>query len=173
MASHVCRWSAPGGLVLLVVLGCVVGAVHADEGDPPGRVARLSDVEGAVSLEPAGLQEWVAAPLNRPLTTGDRLWVDQSSRAELDLGDAALRVGNRTGFAFLNLDDNTAQVQLTAGSLIVRIRDMWADQLYEVDTPNVAIKLQQPGEYRVDVSDAGDVTIVKVAEGAAQVTGGG
>jgi FecR protein len=173
MASDMRQWRVPAGLVLLAVLACVLAPARADDGDPPGRLARLSDVEGAVSLEPAGLQEWTAAPVNRPLTTGDRLWTDQSSRAELDLGDAAVRLGSRTGLAFLNLDENIAQMQLTAGSLIVRIRDMWANQHYEIDTPNVAVTLQQPGEYRVDVSDAGDATVAKVIDGAAQVTGGG
>ena len=173
MASDTRHWRAPAGLAVLAVLACMSAVARADDGDPPGRLARLSDVEGAVSLEPAGLQEWTAAPANRPLTTGDRLWADQSSRAELDLGDAAVRIGSRTGVAFLNLDENTAQIQLTAGSLIVRIRDMWANQLYEIDTPNVAVTLQQPGEYRVDVSDAGDATVVKVVDGAAQATGGG
>jgi FecR protein len=173
MASDTRPWRAPGGLALLVVLACLSAPARADDGDPPGRLARLSDVEGAVSLEPAGLQEWSTASVNRPLTRGDRLWADQSSRAELDLGDAAVRLGSRTGFAFLNLDENTTQMQLTGGSLIVRIRDMWANQLYEIDTPNVAVTLQQPGEYRVDVSDAGDATVVKVVDGAAQATGGG
>jgi len=173
MASKALPWRAPPGLTILAVLACVLAPAHADEADPPGRVARLSDVEGAVSVEPAGLEQWTAALINRPLTTGDRLWADQSSRAELDLGDAALRLGSRTGIALLNLDDNTAQIQLTAGALIVRIRDMWANQLYEIDTPNVAVTLKQPGDYRVDVSDAGDATVVKVVDGAAQVSGAG
>jgi hypothetical protein len=173
MATNRRRWSAPGGLTLLEVLACVLPAARADEADPAGRYARLSDEEGAVSLEPAGVQECTAASHNLPLTTGDRLWADQSSRAELDLGDAALRLGSRTGVAFLNLDDNTAQMQLTAGTLIVHVRDMWASQRYEVDTPNVAVTLQQPGDYRLEVSEAGDTTLVRVSDGSVQATGGG
>jgi hypothetical protein len=64
-------------------------------------------------------------------------------------------------------------MQLTAGTLIVRVRDMQANQVYEVDTPNIALSLQQPGEYRVEVSDAGDATVVKVSDGAVQAAGGG
>ena len=41
--------------------------------DPPGRVARLSYLEGRVSLAADGTAEWVDAVLNRPLTSGDRL----------------------------------------------------------------------------------------------------
>src|SRR5438132_8421272 len=149
-----------------------LGSTWADEADPPGRVARLSDLQGSVSLQPAGVQEWAAATLNRPLTTGDRLWTDQSSRAELDSGAAAIRVGATTGFSFRNLDDNTAQMQVSAGTLIVHVRDLQG-QTYEVDTPNIALSLQQPGTYRVEVNDAGDTTVVKVSEGQAQAAGGG
>ena len=161
-------------LTFLILLGsAALGSAYADNADPPGRAARLSDVEGSVSLEPAGLQQWTAATLNRPPTTGDRLWADHDSRAELDAGGAVMRLGSSTALAFLNLDDSTAQMQLTAGTLIVRVRDMQANQVYEVDTPNIALSLQQPGEYRVEVSDAGDATVVKVSDGAVQAAGGG
>ena len=166
--------SVPGRLAVLALLALfALGAAWAEEEDPPGRVARLSDVEGSVSLQPAGVEEWAAATLNRPLTTGDKLWTDQNSRAELDIGAAVIRLGATTGFSFLNLDDNTAQMQVTAGALIVRVRHMQGNQTYEVDTPNIALSLQQPGEYRVEVNDAGDTTLVKVSEGQAQAAGGG
>src|SRR5882762_9018187 len=164
--------SVPGRVAVLALLALfALGAAWAEEEDPPGRVARLSDVEGSVSLQPAGVQEWAAATLNRPLTTGDKLWTDQNSRAELDIGAAVIRLGATTGFSFLNLDDNTAQMQVTAGALIVRVRHMQGNQTYEVDTPNIALSLQQPGEYRVEVNDAGDTTLVKVSEGQAQAAG--
>jgi FecR protein len=161
-----------GALALLALwASAAIAPALADEGDPPGRVARLSDVEGAVSLEPAGMEQWTAATLNRPLTTGDRLWADRDSRAELDLGDAVIRLGNNTAFAFLNLDDANAQLQVTAGTLLVRVRELAPNQSYEIDTPNLALLLQQPGAYRVEVSEAGDTTLVKVSEGAAQAAG--
>src|SRR2546429_557575 len=123
--------------------------------------------------QPAGVQDWAAASVNRPLTTGDKLWTDQSSRAELDIGAAAIRLGATTGFSFLNLDDHTAQMQVSAGTLIVRVRDLQANQTYEVDTPNIALSLQQPGEYRVEVNDAGDTTAAKVSGGQAKAAARG
>jgi hypothetical protein len=158
---------------VLLALCAAAGLAHAQDADPPGRAARLSDADGAVSLQPAGVQEWTAAALNRPLTTGDRLWSDQSSRAELDLGAAAVRLGSNTGFAFLNLDDRSVQMQLSAGALIVSVRDLQNGESYEVDTPNIALALQQPGVYRVEVNDQGTATAVAVSQGAAQAAGGG
>jgi len=60
--------------------------------DPPSRVARLGYMSGAVSFSPAGQNDWVQASLNRPLTTGDRLWADARGRAELQVGDAMIRM---------------------------------------------------------------------------------
>ena len=160
---------------LLLVSICMLGVAFAQEGgDPPGRVARLSYVQGSVSLQPAGQQEWVGAELNRPLTTSDKLWSDaQGSRAELDIGGAVIRVGADTGVSFLNLDDNLAQLQVTAGTVIIHLRELLDNQTYEIDTPNVAVVLGQPGQYRVEVSDSGDSTIVRVSDGQAEATGGG
>lgn len=141
--------------------------------NPPGRVAQLSDAEGSVSLEPAGTSSWTGASLNRPLTFGDKLWTDQDSRAELDIGDAVVRLGSTTGFSLLNLDDQTAQMQVTAGTVIIHVRSLASGEQDEIDTPNLALTLQQAGTYRVEVSDSGDTTIVKVDDGAALVTGGG
>ena len=46
----------------------------AGDVDPPLRAGRLSYVEGSVSLQPAGVDDWNAAPLNQPLTVGDAIW---------------------------------------------------------------------------------------------------
>jgi hypothetical protein len=170
MSLHLSR--AARGICLLLLLAAA-HVVRAQEADPPGRAAQLSATEGSVSLQPAGVPDWTAATLNRPLTTGDKLWSDQNSRAELDVGSAVMRLGSSTGFSFLNLDDNTVQMQLPTGALIVRVRDMQAGQIYEVDTPNVAVSLLQPGDYRVEVNGVGDSTVVKVQDGAAQAAGGG
>src|SRR5712675_531569 len=69
----------------------------AHDYDPPGRVARLSYLQGSVSFQPAGESDWGSAIVNRPITTGDRLWADDGSRAEMQLGSATVRLGARTG----------------------------------------------------------------------------
>lgn len=162
----------PRALAVLFLFG--LSAARADETDPPGRVARLSYLQGSVSLEPAGAPDWIAPELNRPLTTSDRLWSDTpGSRAELDIGGAVIRVGSATGFSFLNLDDNVAQMQVTAGTVSVTVRELLENQTYEIDTPNVAVLLDQAGQYRVDVNDAGNTTVVRVSEGQAEANGGG
>ncbi len=159
------------GAGILFCLGATALAQEAS--NPPARVAQLSYAEGSVSLEPAGTGSWTSAVLNRPLTIGDKLWTDQRSRAELDIGDAVIRLGSMTGFSFLNLDDQTAQMQVTAGTVIVHVRSLASGEQDEIDTPNLALTLQEPGTYRVEVSETGDTTLVEVDEGEALATGGG
>ena len=140
--------------------------------DPPGRAARLSVVTGNVSFQPGGVQDWVAATPNRPLTTGDRLWTDDNSRAEVNLGSAAFRLDSKTNFSFINLDDRVAQVQLSTGTLNVRVRRLGEDEAIEVDTPQAALSILRPGEYRVDVSEQGDASVVTVRGGQIEATAG-
>lgn len=156
---------------LLMLSLSLTTASWADDTDPPGRVARLGLVQGQVSIEPAGLDEWAAADSNRPVTGGDKIWADADARAELSIGSAVVRLGSATGFSFLNLDEHAAQMQVTAGTVSIHVRSM-SDTL-ELDTPNVTVGLLGPGDYRVEVNDAGDSTVVKVSGGTAEVTGGG
>src|SRR6266478_4966158 len=145
----------------------------ADDDDPPTRAARLSYASGSVSFEPAGTDDWVDAVVNRPLTTGDKLWADQDGRVEIRIDSYALRLGPQTGFSFLNLDDNVVQVRLTEGSLNMRVRRLDENQTLEIDTPNLAFNVLRPGSYRIDVNENGNVTLVTIREGQGEVTGGG
>src|SRR5215471_6284844 len=115
--------------------------------DPPSRAAQLSFLNGTVSFQPGGVEDWVPATLNRPLTTGDRLWTENGARAELHLGSAAFRLNGHTNFSFINLDDRAAQVQLSLGTLSVRVRRLAEDESIEIDTPQAALSILRPGEY--------------------------
>ena len=172
-------WSAVVGLALssAVLIPVLAVAQDQDQGDqqddPPSRVARLGYMEGSVSFQPAGETDWVQAAPNRPMTTGDKLWADQDSRAELQLGSAVIRLNANTGFSFLNLDDNTVQIQLTSGTLNVRVRRLDRNDVFEVDTPNLAFSIYQPGSYRVEASEDGTYSVVSLRQGEGEATGNG
>ena len=146
---------------------------YQGQDDPPSRVARLGYMEGSVSFDPAGEQDWVEATPNRPMTTGDKIWADKGSRAELQLGSASIRLSANTGVSFLNLDDRTVQIQLTSGILNVRVRRLNRDDVFEIDTPNQAFSVYQPGSYRLEASEDGTYTIISVREGQGESTGNG
>src|SRR5580765_3962585 len=101
--------------VLTMVGTLAVTVAFADDDDPPGRAARLSYVDGTVSMQPSGVEEWVPGEVNRPLTSGDRIWTEGGARAELQLGSAAVRLNERTNSSLINLDDLTAQIEVSLG----------------------------------------------------------
>ncbi|MEA3176179.1 MAG: hypothetical protein QOF42_3590, partial [Gammaproteobacteria bacterium] len=163
-----------GGLVGLIIMSNMAPPiVQAQESDPPSRVARLGYVEGAVSFQPSGTDDWVAAPINRPLTTGDKLWSDRGGRVELQLDGSLVRLSSDTSMSFLNLDNRTTQIQLSSGTLIVHVRRLDDDEAYEIDTPNLAFSPSRPGIYRLTVDESGTTTIVSVRSGQGEVTGAG
>jgi hypothetical protein len=141
--------------------------------DPPGRVARLGYLSGEVSFSPAGEEDWDRAAINRPLGPGDRLWTDRDGRAEIQLGSATLRLNANTAVSVLNLDDQATQLQLTEGSLHVRVKQLEPDEFVEVDTPHLAFTLREAGNYRIDVDPDGDATTIRLREGEGEVTGEG
>ncbi|HXC41546.1 MAG TPA: hypothetical protein VN667_21640, partial [Burkholderiales bacterium] len=96
-------------LVAAACFGLAVKAHAQGAGDPPSRVAALNYFEGAVSFTPAGSGEWAYAEFNRPMTSGDRLWVDRGARAELHMGSTALRLGGESSLAIATLGDTAAQ----------------------------------------------------------------
>jgi hypothetical protein len=141
--------------------------------DPPTRVARLNYVQGSLSFQIAGEQDWIEADINRPLITGDNLWADKDSRGEVHIGATSIRLSSETGISFLNLDDRTVQLQLAQGTIEVHVRRLEPGNAFEIDTPNLAFTLAASGEYRIQTDPDGNSTAITVREGAGQVTGAG
>src|SRR5437868_13656363 len=117
-------------VLILVFLACASLAAFAD---PPGRVARLQYMNGSVSIQPHGTDDWVEATLNRPLTNADNMRTDKDSRAELNVGTGVLRRNAMAGLTLTNVGDNAVQVLLHQGTLTVRVRHVGDGGLYEVD----------------------------------------
>jgi hypothetical protein len=187
------KWSRKGTLVMAVSLVALLFTVaptsraqneppndiqnddiQTKEGaDPPSRVARVSFLDGSVSMQPGGTGDWGSASINRPVTIGDKLWTDQNSRVELQAGEASIHLGGMTALSFLNLDGNATQMRLAEGRLNFRVREIRAGDLYEVDTPNLAFTVKEAGAFRIDVNENGDTTGVTVIRGEGEVATGG
>src|SRR6266849_4398000 len=162
-------------LLCMMGLTCLVApnARGDQDRDPPTRVARISYLDGTVSMQPGGEGEWGNAAKNRPVTIGDKLWVDKDSRAELQAGQAGIHVGSMTALSFLNLDANIIQMRLAEGSINFRVRELREGDLYEVDAPNLAFTVKQAGAFRVDVDETGQSARVTVIRGEGEVAAGG
>jgi len=166
------------GLGLLLVIAGLFGfmapqARADEEKDPPSRVARISYIDGSVSIQPGGQGDWGTAARNRPVTIGDKIWVDKDSRAELEAGQATIHVGSMTALSFLNLDETIMQMRLPEGSVNFRIRELREGDVYEVDTPNVAFTVKQAGAFRIDVSEDGSSSRVTAIRGEGEIMADG
>ncbi len=155
--------TAAGGIACAQDAG---GADAAD--DPPARAGRLALVQGSVSLQPAGVTDWNAAPVNQPLTNGDTLWSDSGARAEIDLGEARVRLDERSSVAILDLSDRAIQLRLDGGSIDIAVSDVADLDTFEIDAPNAAVSLLRPGEYRLTVDNASNTSVI-VRNGQVQV----
>jgi hypothetical protein len=144
-----------------------------EETDPPTRVARISFVDGSVSFQAGGEGDWGSAAKNRPVTIGDKIWVDKDSRAELQAGQAGIHLGSMTALSFLNLDQSIIQMRLAEGSVNFRVRELREGDLYEVDAPNLAFTVRQAGAFRIDVDETGGSARVTVLRGEGEVTAEG
>ena len=137
--------------------------------DLPGRVGRLSVVEGVVWRFSPDENQWVSAERNRPLTTGDRLSTDASARAEWRVGSSVVRLDSGTEIALLRLDDAHLQLQLQRGSVVVRLRDNDRASEFELLTAEGSFRTGSAGQYRFDRQ--GDHSQATVYSGQAQFTG--
>lgn len=153
---------------LVIALGTVVlnAAVYAD---PPSQVIRLSDTIGELSFSPSGEENWVEATKNRPLIQGDELWVAQGGKAELHLDGGVACVDELTHIDVLNITDDFVQISVYQGAFNLYLSQVREGQSFEINSPNLALTLSQPGYYQIDVSD--NETSVAIDHGQAQAYG--
>jgi hypothetical protein len=160
--------------LVLFTASVLTGAFAVADDDPPSRAARLSYMAGTVSFQPQGEEtDWVPADLNRALTTGDKIWVEQGGRTEIQTVNSVIRLNGHTNFSFLGVEGDTTQIQLSLGSMTVNLTGLADNETYEIDTPQVAFTLLRPGLYRVEVNEAGDTTVVRVRAGGGETTADG
>src|SRR6267378_2988859 len=145
---------------------------------PPG-VARISLIQGDVSVQRGDTGDWAAAALNQPLVGGDRISTGDGSQAELQLDHSnILRLGNNTHAKIASLGQTQidraqiqrAQIQVQVGQGLAYytvFKDSEAE--VEIDTPNAAIRpTSNEGVYRIEVN--GFETQVIVRTGAADIS---
>jgi hypothetical protein len=158
-------------ILALILVGIAGAALAQEAGDPPARAAYLSFKEGGVVVAPQGDNEWMDLPQNRPLTVGDRIWTDRGARAELQLGSATLHLDGESQVGVSDLDALRAQFVVQQGTLNLRVRELLQGENMEIDTPNLALRALQPGDYRIDVDPRSGQTRVTVQSGLVSLFG--
>ncbi|MEN6605268.1 MAG: DUF6600 domain-containing protein [Bryobacteraceae bacterium] len=159
----------PTLLKLVAVAVGLAGVGWAQEDDNPGRgVARVSVINGDVSVRRGDTGDWVAAAINAPLVVEDRLTTGEGSRAEVQFDWAnMIRLAPMREIRFSELEYHRYQVQVARGLVTFRVlRDV--DAQVEISTPSVSVRPAKKGIYRIEVSDDG-TTAVTVRKGEAEI----
>ena len=147
-------------LKLLVLALVLTGMTWAAEDDEPGRgVARISLMNGDVSVRRGDSGDWVAAAVNAPLSVEDTVVTGANSRAEVQLDSANLiRLSANAEVRLAELESQRYVLQVARGLVTFRVlRESDAD--VEVSTPNVSVRPAGIGTYRVEVRENGDSEI--------------
>lgn len=134
----------------------------ANAPDAPARAVRMQFMTGSVSIQPHGAGDWANGELNRPLTNGDNVWADKNSRAEMSVGTGLIRIDSESSLTLTNIDQNSVQLQLHQGALILHVRRLYDNETWEVDTPDQTFTVSKPGDYRFDVDPNADTTVITV-----------
>ncbi len=121
--------------------------------DPPARVGRISDTQGAVWFYEPDQGEWVQAQRNRPVTQGDRFTTDRGARVEVQIGSATVRLGGNTELAFAELNDERIRLQLSQGSVALNLRRDELARDVVVLTQQGRFEPLRAGRYRVDAQE--------------------
>jgi len=122
----------------------------AAQADPPGRVGRVADIEGGVSMLPTGSQDWIWASRNYPVAPGESFWTGDDGRARLQIGATDARLDSETELDVVDLDYGAMRLALPQGSLDLRL---WASPRggVTIATPAGDVHLDGRGLYRIDV----------------------
>jgi hypothetical protein len=133
---------------------------QADAEDQPGRpVARISIMNGDVSVRRADAGDVVAGAINAPLMVQDALTTGPGGRAEVQLDYAhRARLGPDAEMRIADLEPNRFQLQLSRGFLTYSVvRDSPAQA--EISTPVAAVRPVGRSQVRIWVRDDGETTV--------------
>jgi hypothetical protein len=125
---------------------------------------RLSLIEGDVQIRTEDTEgEWVPASINMPIEDGDRIWVPEGGKTELQLRDGTLlRLDENTSLEILTVEKDTYQFYLTEGRSYANFRGLEGSFL-QIDTSVSSIRAYDKSNFRIDVTRDGytDISVYR------------
>src|SRR5262249_19837051 len=104
--------------------------------------------------------EWVAGVVNAPLMTDDRIATAPNSRAEVQFDSADLiRIGGNAEGRLAQIEHGRYQLENANGTVTYFVLKASTAKV-EVDTPNVSVRPDKSGAYRITVSEAGETQVI-------------
>jgi hypothetical protein len=144
------------------------GQLEANGDAPEHGVARLSVVEGNVSVRQADNNEQSAAAVNGPLMKDDLVVTGENSRAEVQFdANNFVRVAPGSEVRFGEVQYHNYAIQVAAGTATYRVLHD-SDAQVEISLPQVSARPTRQGAYRVTVMPDGTSSIT-VLQGEGEV----
>ena len=140
-----------------------------DDGDAPDHgVARISLVNGDVTVRRGDTGDLTSAAPNGPLLVNDLLATGPNSTAEIQFDGAnMIRLGNTSEVRIGELEYGHYLVQIASGTTMFKVlRNSTAD--VEISTPTVSVRPTEQGSYRITVLPDG-TTEITVRSGRADI----
>jgi len=153
--------------VLVAGFAATISAQSPDA-TPERGVARISVINGDVSVRRGDSGDLIAAAINSPLVVQDQLITGPMARTEVQFDWAnMIRLSHDAEVRFAELEYKRYIVQVARGAVTYRVlRDQDAD--VEVNTPSVSVRPVKKGVYRITVSSDGSSEIT-VRSGEAEI----
>ena len=125
---------------------------------------RLSLIEGDVQIVVQDTTDWTEATINLPLNEGDRLWVSDNGKAELQIrGGVYARADGNSALDILTVSNDSAQFYLGQGHVYINNRRGGIKNV-QVDTPLSSLRSYDNSIMMIDISEDG-VTEISVLKG--------
>ncbi|HAX44790.1 MAG TPA: hypothetical protein DCY80_19805, partial [Solibacterales bacterium] len=139
------------------------------EEEGPGRgVARLSLMNGDVSVQRGDSGDWVAGAVNAPLLAEDRIATGPTSRAEVQFDyHHRVRIAPDSEVKLAELEQRQYLLQVARGTVTFTALP-GGDAQVEISTPGAAVRPVAHGNYRVTVLPDGSAEIT-VRSGEAEI----
>lgn len=124
---------------------------------------RLSLIAGDVQVRTEDTGEWVPASINMPLMDGDRIWVPDGGRTELQSRDGTLlRLDENSALEILTVEKDSYQFYLTEGRSYANFRGL-KGTLLQIDTPDSSIRVYDRSNFRIETTQDGytDISVYR------------
>jgi hypothetical protein len=161
--ATVALWLVP------IVASFWVATMAMANAEVPGRVGRVTLIQGAVSVFYDREGGWQNAEVNFPITSENSLYTDFDSRAEVRIGGTAIRLNELSQVDIQRLDYDFLHIHVVKGTVGITVRHFDRDDRYLVSTPEGRFFIRNNGRYRFDVDSERAESSFSVFRGAGLV----
>jgi len=120
---------------------------------------RLSQIQGDVQVQSGGAGEWFPAAVNLPLRAGDRLWVPEGARAQIESREGSVvRLDAESSLEILTVERNALQVYLGSGQAYLNFIKK-GEFMCQVDTPVSSFRSYDNSSLNIALDNNGNVDL--------------